>query len=135
MACRTLVLLDSCQYQRDRLGNCGDWQECCALSRPDPIQTGSTDDIRTAYFYEIEQFSTWVSYPQALLSFAAMIWISGDSRQTRVDYCLHKAEEANALASTANTKFQAAYFALMRSWLVLAEDIEWADRGCREKGN
>ena len=61
-----------------------------------------------------------------------MIWHPDDTPKKRLAYCLHKAEEANALASTANTEFQASYFALMRSWVALAAEIESTDRGDRE---
>jgi hypothetical protein len=65
----------------------------------------------------------------------AMLWRPEDTPQDRIDYCLQKAEEASALASTADAEFQATYFALMRSWVALASDIELANLGHHKKSS
>ena len=65
----------------------------------------------------------------------AMLWRPEDTPQDRIDYCLQKAEEASALASTADAECQATYFALMRSWVALASDIELANLGHHKKSS
>jgi hypothetical protein len=84
-------------------------------------------------FYQIEDSCARVSNQQAMSGLISMLWRPEDTPQNRIDYCLLKAEEARALASAAGADFQTAYFALMRSWVALAADIETAGREHHEK--